>query len=155
MFCGLKRDDNARLIIGSDGFPIPDCVSSTDASASACGRLGIRPLSANFSGGSGSSQGWSPIQVNGIFPNGSLAGAIASIGSDGYSGGPAYFAGNGSDASVNVKVCRLQLRRERFTFDTLFLQFIVSAVADSVLQCVSCRRIFSVVLATMNPLAPA
>ncbi len=104
MFCGLQRDGSGKLIIGSDGLPVPSCVASTDSSAAVCRQLGIRPLPTNLNGGSGGSQGWTPFQLSGILPNGSSAGVIASIGSDGYSGGSAYFAGNGSDATVVVKV---------------------------------------------------
>ena len=105
VFCGLQRDDSGKLIVGSDGLPVPNCVSATDASSAACGRPGIKPLPTNLTGGSGSSQGWDALHVSGTLPGGSSAGIIASIGSDGYSGGPAYFAGNGSDATVIVKVC--------------------------------------------------
>ena len=136
VFCGLQRDGSSKLRIGSDGLPVPTCVASTDASAAACGRPGIKPLPANLTGGSGGSQGWTPIQLSGTFPNGSSAGVIASIGSDGYSGGPAYFAGNGSDSTVVVKVlvtCSIVASR-LYDFHR-FVQFIVSAVADSILQC--------------------
>ncbi len=87
-------------------MPVPNCISSVDASAVACGRQGIKPLPAIISGGGGSSQGWAPVQINGTFPNGSSAGVIASIGNDGYSDGPTYFVGNGSDTNVDVKVRR-------------------------------------------------
>jgi hypothetical protein len=107
VFCGLQRDESGKLIFGSDGLPLPHCVSSSDVSAVSCGRPGIKPLPAIVSGGSGSSQGWAPVYMNGIFPNGTSAGVIASIGSDGYSNGPAYFAGNGSDQHVDVKVGQL------------------------------------------------
>ena len=105
MFCGLQRDSSGKLVIASDGLPVPTCVASTEVSAAACGRQGIKPLPADLAGGSGSSQGWTPLQVTGIFPNGSSAGVVASIGSDSYSGGPTYFAGNGSDPTIVVKVC--------------------------------------------------
>ena len=104
--CGLQRDGSGKLNFGSDGLPVPICVASTDANAAACGRPGIKPQPASFIGGSGGSQGWTAVQLSGIFHNGSSAGVIASIGSDAYSGGPAYFAGNGSDATVVVKGCR-------------------------------------------------
>ena len=94
-------------------------------------------MPANFTGGSGGSLGWTPVQLSGTLPNGSSAGVIASIGSDGYSGGPAYFAGNGSDATVVVKVLvTCSTATSRLYFCHCFAQFIVSAVADSVLQCV-------------------
>jgi hypothetical protein len=103
--CGLQRDGSGKLIMGSDGLPLPHCILSTSASADACGRLGLKPLPANLTGGSGSSQGWAAVQIKGILPDGSPAGVIANIGSDGYSGGPAYFSGNGSDTTEVVKVC--------------------------------------------------
>jgi len=104
--CGLQRDGSGKLVIGSNGSPVPNCILSTDTSADACGRLGLKPLPANLTGGSGSSQGWAAVQMSGILPSGSPAGVIANIGSDGYSGGPAYFVGNGSDSTEVVKVCR-------------------------------------------------
>ncbi len=110
---------------------MPNCVSTVD---DACGRPGLKPLPANLTGGSGSSQGWAAVQMSGILPNGSPAGVIANIGSDGYSGGPAYFTGNGSDATGVVKVCRCTWKV--ILFVTFTVQFLVTAVADSVLQCV-------------------
>jgi hypothetical protein len=136
VFCGLQRDGSGKLNFGSDGLPVPICVASTDANAAACGRPGIKPQPANFTGGSGGSQGWTAVQLSGILPNGSSAGVIASIGSDGYSGGSAYFAGNGSDATVVVKVLHCGARLYFCQRITVLVQFIVSAVADSVLQCV-------------------
>ena len=77
------------------------------------------------------------MQLSGTFPNGSSAGVIASIGSDGYSGGPAYFAGNGSDSTVVVKVLvTCSIAASRLYGFHRFVQFIVSAIADSILQCV-------------------
>lgn len=137
VFCGLQRDDSGKLLVGSEGLPVPNCVSATDASAAACGRQGIKPLPTNLTGGSGSSQGWDALYVSGRLPSGSSAGVIASIGSDGYSGGPAYFAGNGSDATVVVKVSHTFIKSVLLSL-LLCIQFIVSPVADSVLQCVLC-----------------
>jgi hypothetical protein len=108
--CGLQRDGSGKLITGSDGSPVSNCVSPTDAGADVCGRPGSKPLPANLTGGSGSSQGWAAVPITGILPNGAPAGVIANIGSDGYSGGPAYFAGNGSDTTEVVKVCRCSFK---------------------------------------------
>ncbi len=109
--CGLQRDGSGKLVIGSDGSPVPNCILSTDANADACGQLGLKPLPANLTGGSGSSQGWPAVEMSGILPNGSPAGVIANIGSDGYSGGPAYFVGNGSDTTEVVKVFRCSCKK--------------------------------------------
>ena len=155
MFCGLQRDSSGKLIIGSDGLPVPTCVASNDASAAACGRPGIKPVPTNLTGGSGGSQGWTPVQLSGTLPNGASAGVIAAIGSDGYSGGPAYFAGNGSDPNVVVKVLvTYSIAASRLYFCHRFAQFIVTAVADSVLQCVFSSKtpaIFSAVLVIHHP----
>ena len=98
--CGLQRV-NGQLVIGADGRPLPNCV--LDANATLCDQPSIRPLPSNFTGGNGLAS-WNPIRLDGTDSAGSKVGSIAEIGCDAVSDTPAFFAGNGSDASVVVKV---------------------------------------------------
>jgi hypothetical protein len=105
--CGLRRV-NGQLVNGTDGFPLPNCVPVQSAGSSLCDQPNIRPLPANFTGGNGM-QRWNTMRLNGISDkDGQNAGAVAEIGSDPFSGGPAFFAGNGSDSKIQVQVRRMR-----------------------------------------------
>ena len=88
-------------MIGGDGRPVPNCV--LDVNANLCDQPSIRPLPSNFTGGNGLGR-WNPVRLNGVDSTGSNVGSVAEIGCDAVAGTPAFFAGNGSDASVVVKV---------------------------------------------------
>ena len=138
--CGLRRD-RGQLVLGSDGLPLPNCVPIGDAAV--CDQINVRPLPANFTGGNGLVR-WDPVRLNGTSDDGSNVGSVGEIGSETYAGGPAFFGGNGSDPAVVVKVNNNSL------YTTLhvvmnFLQFVVSAVPDSVLQYDRCTLLFVVI----------
>ena len=102
--CGLMRREDGKLLVGSDGSPLPNCVTP-DSSSALCNQPNFRPLSTNFTGGNSSST-WIPIQIQGTSDNdGSNAATIASIGSSivPNSGIPAFFAGD-DDRTVAVEV---------------------------------------------------
>jgi hypothetical protein len=98
--CGLQRVDG-RLVVGTEGLPLPNCVMQN--ASSGCVQPTVRPSPANITGGSGS-QSWSPIALSGTTDDGRDAGSIAEIGNDSFGGGPTFFAGNGTDATAVVKV---------------------------------------------------
>ena len=95
---------NGRIVNGTDGLPLPNCIPADSAGSSLCDQPNIRPMPANFTGGNGMER-WNTMQLNGTSDkDGRNAGAVAEIGSDPFSGGPAFFAGNGSDSKVRVQV---------------------------------------------------
>jgi hypothetical protein len=98
--CGLQRVDG-RLVVGTDGLPLPNCVLQNDSSG--CDQPTVRPSPASFTGGSGSAS-WSPVALNGTTDDGKNAGSVAEIGNDSFGGGPTFFAGNGTDPTAVVKV---------------------------------------------------
>ncbi len=98
--CGLQRVD-ARLVVGTDGLPLPNCVMQNNSSG--CDQPTVRPSPASFTGGSGSAS-WSPVALNGTTDDGRNAGSVAEIGNDSLGGGPTFFAGNGTDPTAVVKV---------------------------------------------------
>jgi hypothetical protein len=99
--CGLQRVDGL-LVVGSDRRPLPNCVLA-DTKATLCDQPSIRPLPSKVQGGNGLGR-WDSVRLNGTSADGSNVGSIAEIGSDAFSGGPTFFAGNGSDPSVSVNV---------------------------------------------------
>ena len=100
--CGLQRV-GGQLVVGSDGFPLPNCVS---ASEGFCDQPNIRPLPANFTGGNGIER-WTAIRLNGTSDtDGVNVGVIAEMGSDPFVGGSTFFAGDGSDSTIAVQVMR-------------------------------------------------
>ncbi len=107
--CGLKRVEG-RLVIGADGLPVPNCVRIQDAGSALCDQPNIRPLPADITGGSGAG-GWNSTRLNGTTDDGRSVGSIAEIGSDTFSDGPIFFAGNGSgDTTSVVKVSVIVVR---------------------------------------------
>ncbi len=100
IICGLQRVDG-RLVVGTDGLPLPNCVMQS--AGSGCDQPTVRPSPANITGGSGSAS-WSPVALNGTTDDGRDAGSIAEIGNDSFGGGPTFFAGNGTDSTAVVKV---------------------------------------------------
>jgi hypothetical protein len=98
--CGLQRV-GGQLVVGSDGFPLPNCVS---ASERFCDQPNTRPLPANVTGGNGIER-WTAIMLNGTSDtDGVNVGVIAEIGSDPFVGGSTFFTGNGSDSTIAVQV---------------------------------------------------
>ena len=98
--CGLQRVDG-RLVVGTEGLPLPNCVMQN--ASSGCNQPTVRPSPASFTGGSGS-ESWIPVPLNGTTDDGKYAGSVAEIGNDSFGGGPTFFAGNGTDATAVVKV---------------------------------------------------
>jgi hypothetical protein len=97
----MRREDG-QLFVGSDGSPLPNCVTP-DSGSALCTQPNFRPLSTKFTGGN-SSTTWLPVQIKGTSDNNiTNAVTIASIGNSGLPGIPAFFAGNG-DPTVAVEV---------------------------------------------------
>ena len=134
--CGLMRREDGQLLVGSDGSPLPNCVTP-DSSSALCTQPNFRPLSIKFTGGTSSST-WTPTQIQGTSDgNKSNAVTIASMGNSGLPGIPAFFAGNG-DPTIAVEVstslhvaCTIGFSKSSFLISP---QFVVAPVPDSILQ---------------------
>ena len=138
--CGLMRREDGQLLVGSDGSPLPNCVTPDSSSALCTQPNNFRPLSTSFTGGNGSSSwnGGIPIRIQGTSDgNKSNAVTIASMGNSGLPGIPAFFAGNG-DPTIAVEVstslhvaCTIGFSKSSFLISP---QFVVAPVPDSILQ---------------------
>ena len=108
--CGLMRREDGQLVVGSDGSPLPNCVTPDSSSALCTQPNNFRPLSTSFTGGNSSSSwnGGIPIQIQGTSDNNKTnAATIATIGSSVLSSSsiPAFYAGAGNgDTTIVVEV---------------------------------------------------